>query len=207
MPRYKPPLQSDVIYHAWNMGKKDHLYIAKIGEGPTAKYFYTQEEYQAYMNSRPQKTAPTTATEEKDEKKKSSGSGKSGGKGGGKGKKGKAKKGSNKQGEEKDIDYQKRAEKKYKNLVDEILAGLHGTGTALTKYLKKKYGKDADIIQSLVDQRNTDMQTSPKIKAAIQAKKKTGKAIASASKNVSIKSSSKQISSGKNLVDKLRKKK
>lgn len=38
----------------WNdpsyLEHRDHKYIAKIGKGKNARYFYTQAEYQAYMN-------------------------------------------------------------------------------------------------------------------------------------------------------------
>ena len=31
--------------------RKKHKYVAKVGDGKYAKYFYSQKEYQAYLNS------------------------------------------------------------------------------------------------------------------------------------------------------------
>lgn len=46
MPKYIRPLRPDEIYH-WGT-KKDHKYIAKIGEGKDARYFYSQAELDMY---------------------------------------------------------------------------------------------------------------------------------------------------------------
>lgn len=48
---YKRPLRSDELYH-WGSKNGSHRYIAKIGEGKDARYFYTQEELQAYKNQK-----------------------------------------------------------------------------------------------------------------------------------------------------------
>lgn len=208
MPAYKPPLRSDELYH-WSMGKKNHLYVAKIGEGPAAKYFYSQDEYIAYLKNKANNTKAVAPQETKEEKtkKSSGGSGKSGGgKGKGSGKSASKNKDKKSKKSKKSVDLQKKLEKKYKGLVDEILAGLHGEGKALDKFLKKKYGKDASVIKTLVDQRYTDSLTSPSVAAAIEAKKKSGKALAQTTSTKSLSSSAKQISKGKNLVNKLRKK-
>lgn len=44
--RYNQPIRPDELYHS-----KNHKYVAKVGEGKDAKYFYSQKEYQAYLNS------------------------------------------------------------------------------------------------------------------------------------------------------------
>lgn len=45
--QYNQTPNSDELWHA----KKNHKYVAKIGEGKDAKYFYSQKEYQAYLKS------------------------------------------------------------------------------------------------------------------------------------------------------------
>lgn len=56
------------IEHAWN--KKSHKYIAKIGTGPTARYFYTREEWNAYLKNknRPKSQAERENEQREDEK-------------------------------------------------------------------------------------------------------------------------------------------
>ena len=59
---YKRPLRSDELYH-WGSKNGSHRYIAKIGEGKDARYFYTQEELQAYKSQ-----TSNRSTEEKQAK-------------------------------------------------------------------------------------------------------------------------------------------
>lgn len=47
---YKRPLRPDELFH------NQHKYIAKIGEGKDARYFYSQEELDAYKNEANKKT-------------------------------------------------------------------------------------------------------------------------------------------------------